>query len=86
VARRPLISRPSPKALVTPFDGGHGLVGFPGYDVAETTDENPERVEAVQRLIWAFLRSELYPEDTAWAEARSALTDAPSPLGRVESK
>jgi hypothetical protein len=32
-----------------------------GYDVAETTDENPERVAAVAQLTWAYLRAELYP-------------------------
>jgi len=40
-----------------------------GYDAAETTDENPERAAAVQRLTWAYLRSALYPEDGAWSAA-----------------
>jgi pimeloyl-ACP methyl ester carboxylesterase len=82
----PYFLSPSPKSLFTLFDGEHGLGGVSGYDVAETTDENPERVAVVQRLIWAYLRSELYPGDTAWLGARSALMDAPSPLGRVEWK
>jgi predicted dienelactone hydrolase len=77
---------PSPKALVTLFDAGHGLGGVSGYDVAETTDENPERVAAVQRLAWAYLRTALYPGDPAWREASDALTGAAQPLGRVESK
>ena len=75
-----------PKCLVTLFDTEHGLGGVSGYDVAETTDENPERVAAVQRLTWAYLRTELYPEDRAWDAARAALMDAPTPLGRVECK
>jgi len=77
---------PGPKSLLTLFDAEHGLGGVSGYDVAETTDENPERVSAVQRLTWAYLRTELYPGDSAWQAARDALTAGPNPLGRIESK
>jgi predicted dienelactone hydrolase len=82
----PYVLSPGPKSLLTLFDAEHGLGGVSGYDVAETTDENPERVSAVQRLTWAYLRSELYPGDSAWQTARDALTAGPDPLGRVESK
>ena len=54
------------------------------YDAAETTDENPERVAAVQELTRTYLRTALYPEDPAWPAARAALEDATNPLGRVE--
>ncbi len=77
---------PAPKSLLTLFDAEHGLGGIAGYDVAETTDENPERVAAVQHLTWAYLRSAFYPEDSAWQEACDALTAGPNPLGRVESR
>ncbi|MFF4401102.1 alpha/beta hydrolase family protein [Streptomyces sp. NPDC001480] len=77
---------PGPKSLLTLFDAEHGLGGISGYDVAETTDENPERVSVVQRLTWAYLRSELHPGDPAWQTARDALAAVPDPLGRVESK
>ena len=56
------------------------------YDAAETTDENPERVAAVQELTRTYLRTALYPEDPARPAARAALEDATNPLGRVESK
>ncbi|MGA5129936.1 alpha/beta hydrolase family protein [Streptomyces olivoreticuli] len=82
----PYFLSPGPKSLLTLFDAEHGLGGVSGYDVAETTDENPERVSAVQRLTWAYLRTELYPGDAAWQAARDALTAGPDPLGRVESK
>jgi predicted dienelactone hydrolase len=78
----PYFLSPGRKSLLTLFDAEHGLGGISGYDVAETTDENPERVAAVQRLTWAYLRSELYPGDSAWQVAQEAL----APLGRVESK
>ncbi|MFG3129833.1 alpha/beta hydrolase family protein [Streptomyces tendae] len=77
---------PGPKSLLTLFGAEHGLGGVAGYDVAETTDENPGRVAALQRLTWAYLRSTLYPGDTAWQVARDALDSGPDPLGRVESK
>ncbi|MFI9581943.1 alpha/beta hydrolase family protein [Streptomyces sp. NPDC052236] len=82
----PYFLSPGPKSLLTLFDAEHGLGGVSGYDVGETTDENPERVAAVQRLTWAYLRTELYPGDSAWQTARDALTAGPDPLGRVESK
>jgi len=77
---------PGPKCLLTIFGGEHILGGISGYDAAETTDENPERVAAVQRLTWAYLRTALYPEDPAWPAARAALMDTPHPLGRVECR
>lgn len=82
----PYVLSPGPKSLVTLFDAEHGLGGVSGYDVAETTDENPERVATVQLLTWAYLRSQLYPGDSAWQEAQKALVGAAKPLGRVESK
>jgi predicted dienelactone hydrolase len=82
----PYFLSPGPKSLLTLFDAEHGLGGVSGYDVAETTDENPERVAAVQRLTWAYLRTALHPGDSAWQAARDALTADPDPLGRVESK
>ncbi len=74
-----------PKCLLTLVDAEHGLGGVSGYDVAETTDEDPERVATVQRLTWAYLRSALYPEDPAWSVACAALAEL-NELGRVESK
>ncbi|WP_434379613.1 alpha/beta hydrolase family protein [Melittangium boletus] len=82
----PYTLAPGPKSLLTLFGAEHGLGGVSGYDVAETTDENPARVAAVQRLSWAYLRSALYPGDPAWKDAQRALTDTAAPLGRVESK
>lgn len=82
----PYFLSPGPKSLLTLFDAGHGLGGVSGYDVAETTDENPERVSVVQRLTCAYLRTQLSPGDSAWQAACAGLTADPSPLGRVESK
>ncbi len=82
----PYFLSPGPKCLLTLFGAGHGLGGVSGYDAAETTDENPERVAVVQQLTWAYLRTALYPEDSAWSTACAALMDTPNPLGRVECR
>jgi hypothetical protein len=78
----PYALSPSPKSLVTLFGGEHGLGGISGYDVAETTDDNPVRVAAVQLLTCAYLRTALHPGDSAWQEAQRAVTGVANPLGR----
>jgi len=77
---------PGANALLTLFGAEHGLGGISGYEAAETTDENPERVAAVQLLTWAYLRTALYPEDAAWAEAAKWLMEHPEPQGKTENK
>lgn len=77
---------PGPKSLLTVFEGEHMLGGISGYDASETTDDDPERVSAVRALAWAYLRSQLYPQDKAWAHALTALEEGPDPMGRVEAK
>ncbi len=82
----PYVLAPGPKSLLTLFEAGHGLGGVSGYDVDETTDENPDRVEAVGWLTWAYLRTQLGIDPNAWQTAMSALPMAKTPLGRVDSK
>ena len=82
----PYVLSPGPKSLLTVFGAEHGLGGVAGYDAAETTDEDPERVAAIARLSLAYLRTELYPGDPAWQAARDELAASPDPLGRIESK
>lgn len=82
----PYFLSPGPKSLLTLFDAEHGLGGVSGYDVAETTDENPERVAVIQRLTSAYLRSQFSPGDSAWQTAQDALAAEADPLGRIESK
>ncbi|MFI6500146.1 alpha/beta hydrolase family protein [Nonomuraea typhae] len=82
----PYTCSPAAKSLLTLFGAEHSLGGIPGYEVAETTDEHPGRVALIQHLTSAFLRSALYPEDTGWKAAATALEDDTVPLGKLESK
>ncbi|GLV60118.1 hypothetical protein KDH_69410 [Dictyobacter sp. S3.2.2.5] len=82
----PYFLSPGGKSLLTLFGAEHSLGGITGYNVTETTDENPARVALIQRLTWAYLRSALYPEDPAWSAACAALMETPNPLGRIESQ
>ncbi|MFD9701913.1 alpha/beta hydrolase family protein [Lentzea sp. NPDC059081] len=74
---------PGEKDLLTLFGAEHGFGGVSGYDVAETTDESPERVAAVQKLTTAYLRTQLDKTDD-WQRAQEWL--ATTELGKVESK
>ncbi|MFG2232686.1 alpha/beta hydrolase family protein [Streptomyces sp. NPDC048723] len=82
----PYTLAPGPKTLLTLFDAEHGLGGIAGYDAAETTDENPERVDALARLTAAYLRTQLHPGENAWQATCEALTTDPNPVGRIDVK
>lgn len=77
---------PGPKSLLVLKDAGHIFGGISGYDAKETTDESPERVAAVQRITWAYLRSALYPGDNAWDVVSRELAADGGATGRLESK
>ena len=77
---------PGADHLVVLAGGEHMLGGISGYLVTETTDENPERVLAVQRLTWAYLTTALYPENDAWATACSWFRNHANQQGKVISK
>ena len=77
---------PGADCLLTVLGGKHGLGGVAGYEASETTDEDPDRLAAVQRLSWAYLRTALYPDDPAWSAARKALETSANQLGHVACK
>ena len=82
----PYFLSPGGKSLLTLHGAEHSLGGIPGYEVKETTDENPERVALIQRLTWAYLRHALDIEDSSWQIAQKTLSESTNPLGRIESK
>lgn len=77
---------PGPKCLLTILGGEHILGRISGYDAAETTDDDPDRVALVQQLTLAYLRTALYPDDPSWEDARTALQKDSSPRARIECK
>ncbi|MFD4402427.1 alpha/beta hydrolase family protein [Nocardia sp. NPDC058499] len=80
----PYTLSPGDKSLLTLFGAEHFLGGISGYRVAETTDENPERVALVQAVTTAYLRHIFGIDSTGWKMAHESL--APNhPLGRLES-
>jgi hypothetical protein len=77
---------PGAKWLLTLSGGEHALGGISGFDARETTDEDPDRLEAVGRMTCAWLRTAFDAADTAWADACAALSGHASPLGHLASK
>ena len=77
---------PGADCLLTLFGARHGLGGVAGFDARETDDEDPDRLETTRRMTWAYLRSALYKDDPAWAEACRALDGPAKGLGRVDCK
>ncbi|MFD3975010.1 alpha/beta hydrolase family protein [Streptomyces cyaneofuscatus] len=67
---------PSPKALLAIAEGEHTLGGVAGEMVAETTDEDPDRVALVADAVAAYLLDAFTLDAAAWA----ALGDA-APAG-----
>ncbi len=77
---------PGATDLLTFYGAEHGLGGIVGYEVAETTDENPERVAVIQRLSTAYLQTALHVDENSWPAARAEFRDSTDPIGRVNSK
>lgn len=77
---------PGAEWLLTLLGGEHMLGGISGYQVTETTDENPERVAAVQQFTLAYLRSKLLGQDASWRAELEALSEHSNPTSRIDSK
>lgn len=77
---------PAPKSLLTLFDAEHIFGGISGYDVSETTDENPDRVTFLSMCIIAYLRSAFDDNDTSWKEVQQELQNSPDAKGSIETK
>lgn len=77
---------PGPKALLTLYGAGHALGGVSGYDAAETTDEDPARVEVVGQTAAAYLSTQLGLDETAWVTARDSFTTSNTAAGKIEEK
>jgi fermentation-respiration switch protein FrsA (DUF1100 family) len=67
----PYFGSPGAKSLLTVTGGEHSLGGIAGYEVSETTDENPGRVALIQHVTGACLRHALGVEAHSWYGAGS---------------
>jgi len=77
---------PGATDLLTFHGAEHSLGGIVGHEVAETTDENPERVAIIQRMSTAYLRTALDVDETSWPGARTAFSESDDPIAHVDSK
>jgi pimeloyl-ACP methyl ester carboxylesterase len=77
---------PGGQALLTLLGGEHMLGGISGYEVTETTDENPERVALVQKVTLAYLQKALLNHATAWTSLCGELATGVSAVGRIEER
>ncbi|CAH1199664.1 alpha/beta fold hydrolase [Paenibacillus sp. JJ-223] len=82
----PYFLSPGAESLLTLFGAEHSLGGIAGYEVKETTDENPQRVALIQKVTWAYLRHVLDIEQTNWSAVKQALSETTHSIGRIESK
>lgn len=82
----PYTDSPGEKHLLTVYGAEHSLGGIGGYDVHETTDENPARVRLVREVAKAFLLHGLNLDSGQWDSVRMALAGRGLSLGRIESK
>jgi fermentation-respiration switch protein FrsA (DUF1100 family) len=77
---------PGPKSLLTLLGAEHTLGGVAGFEVAETTDEHPDRVALLARVTVAYLQDALGVDRAPWAAVRRELADAAPPHARLVSK
>lgn len=84
--RDPYRLSPGTKALLTLPGGEHMLGGISGYEVTETTDEDPERVAIIQRVSTAFLKYQLLGDEKLWTETCAGLNDDAGRRGLIAYK
>lgn len=77
---------PGARSLLTVFGAEHSLGGIHAYNAKDTTDESPERVALIRQASWAYLRSALGIDDTAWKQVQTELTETEDPIGRIDTK
>lgn len=82
----PYFLSPGAESLLTLFGAEHSLGGIAGYEVKETTDDNPERVALIQKVTWAYLRHVLDIEQSSWSAVKKTLSETANSIGRIESK
>ncbi|MFF3223099.1 alpha/beta hydrolase family protein [Nocardia suismassiliense] len=77
---------PGAQSLLTVFGGDHSLGGVHAYNAKDTTDESPERVALIRTASWAYLRSVLGIDYTAWKQVQAELAEDADPIGKIDNK
>jgi predicted dienelactone hydrolase len=77
---------PGAQHLLTLFGAEHSLGGIAGYEVAETTDADPDRVALVQRVTTAYLRTALDVDASSFSTVADAMKQSAVSLGRLDTK
>nr|WP_269439745.1 alpha/beta hydrolase [Arthrobacter sp. zg-Y40] len=82
----PYTDSPGPKHLLILHNAEHSLGGIPGYDVKETTDENPAVVRLLRETTAAYLKAVVGLDRDDWDAVRVRLGGAGTAHARVEGK
>lgn len=77
---------PGANALAIVYNGEHMLGGISGDLVTETTDEDPEKVKAVQLVTLAYLKSFFDPKDPAWESVSKLFRKGASGVAMIETR
>lgn len=77
---------PVTSSLLTVFGAEHIYGGVSGWDVAETSDENPELVAFVCESILAYIRSTMDSSDNSWDQLRKDLENDPNARAHIDNK
>ncbi|GAA1024455.1 hypothetical protein Aple_101180 [Acrocarpospora pleiomorpha] len=77
---------PGAHSLLTVVGAEHSLGGIHAYNAKDTTDESPERVALIRKASWAYLRSALEIDDTAWKQVQTELAETADPIGRIDNR
>jgi hypothetical protein len=77
---------PVTSSLLTIFGAEHIYGGVSGWDVAETSDENPERVALVCESILAYIRSAMDSSDNSWKQLQKDFENDPNAKARIDIK
>jgi hypothetical protein len=77
---------PVASSLLTIFEAEHIYGGVSGWDVAETSDENPELVAFVCESILAYIRSAMDSSDNSWKKLQEDFENDPNAKARIDNK
>ena len=77
---------PAPKDLLTVIGGQHSLGGISGYDVAETTDADPARIDLIRQSTLAWLRATLCDASSEWAALVAKLSTDSGSMAAIRRK